>query len=71
MKPGDLVMIRTPECGEEFWGQIGLIIEVDDHPGVPNPLKIMTSVGIAWFSPNETDLVNDCDDGYDIDKETE
>jgi hypothetical protein len=69
VKPGDLVRIRTPECGEEFWGQIGLIIEVDDHPGVPNPLRIMTSVGVAWFSPDEVDLVKEDDMSYDIDKE--
>jgi hypothetical protein len=69
VKPSDLVRIRTPECGEEFWGQIGLIIEVDDHPGVPNPLRIMTSVGVAWFSPDEVDLVKEDDMSYDIDKE--
>ena len=69
MKPGDLVRIRTPECGEEFWGQIGLIIEVDDHPGVPNPLRIMASVGVAWFDPDEVDLVKEDDMSYDIDKE--
>ncbi len=71
VKPGDLVRIRTPECGEEFWGQIGLIIEVDGYPGVPNPLRIMTPVDIAWFSPDEVDLVNDDTDGYDRKKETE
>ena len=60
-----------PECGEEFWGQIGLIIEVDDHPGVPNPLKIMTPVDIAWFDPGEVALVNDGTDGYDRDKENQ
>jgi hypothetical protein len=69
MKPGDLVRIRTPEYGEEFWDQIGLIIEVDDHPGVPNPLRIMTSVDIAWFEPDEVDLVKEDDMSYDIDKE--
>ena len=71
MKPGDLVRIRRPEYGEEYWEQVGVIIEVDDHPGVPNPLRIMTSVGVAWFSPDEVDLVNDGDLSYDIDKEPE
>ena len=71
MNPGDLVRIRRPEYGEEYWEQVGVIIEVDDHPGVPNPLRIMTSVGVAWFSPDEVDLVNDGDLSYDIDKETE
>ena len=71
MKPGDLVRIRRPEYGEEYWEQVGVIIEVDDYPGVPNPLRIMTSVGIGWFSQNEVDLVNDGDPSYDIDKETE
>ena len=69
MKAGDLVRIRTPECGEEFWGQIGLIIEVDGYPGVPTPLRIMTSVGVAWFSPDEVDIVKEDDMSYDIDKE--
>jgi hypothetical protein len=71
VKPGDLVRIRRPEYGEEYWEQVGVIIEVDDYPGVPNPLRIMTSVGIGWFSQNEVDLVNDGDPSYDIDKETE
>jgi len=71
MKPGDLVRIRRPEYGEEYWEQVGVIIEVDDHPGVPNPLRIMASVGVAWFSPDEVDLVKEDDMSYDIDKETE
>jgi hypothetical protein len=69
MKPGDLVRIRRPEYGEEYWEQVGVIIEVDDHPGVPNPMSIMTPVGIAWFSPDEVDLVKEDDMSYDIDKE--
>ena len=69
MKPGDLVRIRTPEYGEEYWEQVGVIIEADDHPGVPNPLRIMASVGVAWFSPDEVDLVNDGNDGYNSIKE--
>jgi hypothetical protein len=71
MRPGDLVRIRQPEHFEEYWEQVGVIVEVDGHPGVPNPLRIMTSVGIGWFSQNEVDLVNDGDDGYDSEKETE
>ncbi len=69
MKPGDLVRIRRPEYGEEYWEQVGVIIEVDDHPGVPNPLRIMTSVGVTWFEPEEVDLVKEDDMSYDIDKE--
>jgi hypothetical protein len=71
MKPGDLVRIRRPEYGEEYWEQVGVIIEVDDHPGVPNPLRIMTPVDIVWFSPDEVDLVNDDTDGYDRKKENQ
>ena len=71
MKPGDLVRIRRPEYGEEYWEQVGVIIEVDDHPGVPNPLRIMASVGVAWLSSGEVEIVNDGTDGYDSFKENQ
>jgi hypothetical protein len=68
MKPGDLVRIRRPEYFEEYWEQVGVIVEVEYSI---HPLRIMTSVGIGWFSQNEVDLVNDGDPSYDIDKEPE
>ena len=72
MKPGDLVRIRRPEYdkdyAEKYWEQIGLIIEVGTNP---NPLRVQTPVGIAWFKPREVNLVNDGDPSYDIGKEIE
>jgi hypothetical protein len=72
MKPGDLVRIRRPEYdkdyAEKYWEQIGLIIEVGTNP---NPLRVQTPVGIAWFKPREVNLVNDGTDGYDRDKENQ
>jgi len=70
MKPGDLVRIRRPEYGkvypEKYWEQIGLIIEIGTNP---NPLRVQTPVGIAWFKPREVNLVNDGTDCYDREKE--
>jgi hypothetical protein len=67
MKAGDLVRIGYPQYFEEYWEQIGIIIETED---TPHPLRILTSVGIAWFSSGEVEIVNDDTDGYDRDKES-
>jgi hypothetical protein len=66
MKPGDLVRIGYPEYFEEYWEQVGIIIETED---TPHPLRVLTPVGIAWFSPHEVKLVKDGDPVYDIDED--
>jgi hypothetical protein len=69
MKPGDLVRIGQPSDVEEHWGQIGIIFETNGFG--PYQTKVLLPGGFSWFAGDEFTLVNDGDDCYDSEKETE
>ena len=59
MKPGDLVRIIEPADVEEYWGQIGIIVEIDKDTDLRNyPLYVLVLGQITCFSEDELILVN-------------
>ena len=59
MKPGDLVRIIEPADVEEYWGQIGIIVEIDKETDLRNyPLYVLALGQITCFSEDELVLVN-------------
>ena len=59
MKPGDLVRIIEPADVKEYWGQIGIIVEIDKDADLRNyPLYVLVLGQITCFSEDELILVN-------------
>ena len=59
MKLGDLVRIIEPADVEEYWGQIGVIVEIDKDADVRNcPISVLAIGQIGCFNEDELVLVN-------------
>jgi hypothetical protein len=59
MKPGDLVCIMEPADIEEYWGQIGVIVEIEKDADARNyPISVLAFGQIGCFSEDELVLVN-------------
>ena len=59
MKLGDLVRIIEPADLEEYWGQIGVIVEIDKDADVRNyPISVLALDQIGCFNEDELVLVN-------------
>jgi hypothetical protein len=59
MKPGDLVRIIEPADVEEYWGQIGVIVEIEKDADLRNcPISVLALGQIGCFNEDELMLVN-------------
>ena len=59
MKPGDLVRIIEPADLEKYWGQNGVIVEIEKDADVRNyPISVLALGQIGCFSEDELVLVN-------------
>ena len=59
MKTGDLVRIIEPADVEEYWGQIGVIVEIEKDADVRNyPISVLALDQIGCFNEDELMLVN-------------
>jgi len=59
MKPGDLVRITEPADLEKYWGQIGVIVEIEKDADVRNyPISVLALDQIGCFNEDELMLVN-------------
>ena len=59
MKPGDLVRIIEPADLEKYWGQIGVIVEIEKDADVRNyPISVLALDQIGSFNEDELMLVN-------------
>jgi hypothetical protein len=59
MKPGDLVRIIEPADVEEYWGRIGIIVEIEKDADARNcPISVLALGQIVRFNEDELMLVN-------------